>query len=99
MVVGPETGARHRSMHYLQLLPGTATEPLRHEGQECVYYVASGDGEIEEVETGETVEIHRGSMMLVPPSVGYVIWSSGGEELVVVGGPCSAPVLVATPVS
>ncbi|MDQ2744568.1 MAG: hypothetical protein M3Z66_20055 [Chloroflexota bacterium] len=89
MVVGPESGARFRSMHYLALSPGTATRSLCHEEAESVYYIAAGVGEIKDIASLESAPLHPGSMILVPPTVEYVLHAGGSEDMIVVGGPCN----------
>ena len=84
-VVGPATGAKHRSMWVLDLEPGTATIELRHPS-EAVYYVVWGDGHVLVPAAGEALVLGPGAMVHVEAGAAYTLVADG-EALRVVGGP------------
>lgn len=87
-LVWPGTGAHMRSMHRISLANGGLTTSLRHP-MEAVYYVISGEVDVEDVDTRTRHRVGPGGMFLVDPGTGYRIAASGnGSELV--GGPCPA---------
>jgi quercetin dioxygenase-like cupin family protein len=85
VVVGPHTGARHRSMCAIRLAPGAATVELRHPS-EAVYYVERGTGRAVGVQGGEQLELKAGAMVHVAPGTPYVL-EAGETELELLGGP------------
>lgn len=85
-LVWPGMGARCRSLHHIQLEPGSRTIDFRHEG-EAVYYVLSGAAIVTDVENERGAEASAGSVIHVEPSTLYFIAADGGETTIV-GGPC-----------
>jgi quercetin dioxygenase-like cupin family protein len=85
VIVGPHTGARHRSMCAIHLAPGAATVELRHPS-EAVYYVERGTGRAVGVEGGEHLELEAGAMVHVAPATPYVV-TAGETGLELLGGP------------
>jgi quercetin dioxygenase-like cupin family protein len=83
-VVGPATGAEHRTMAVLELPPGAGTRLLRHPG-EAVWYVDSGRGEALVAE-GDDFDLDPGTMIHVAPGAAYAL-RAGDEPLRVLGGP------------
>jgi mannose-6-phosphate isomerase-like protein (cupin superfamily) len=86
-LVWPGTGAHMRSMHRISLESGGRTVSLRHP-MEAVYYVISGEVDIEDLDTGTRHRVGPGGMFLVDPGTGYRVSATDGAE--VVGGPCPA---------
>ena len=87
-LVWPGTGAHMRSMHRISLEGGGRTISLRHP-MESVYYVISGEVDVEDLDTRANHRVGPGGMFLVDPGTGYRIAAgSDGSELV--GGPCPA---------
>ncbi|HEU4917598.1 MAG TPA: cupin domain-containing protein [Acidimicrobiia bacterium] len=87
-LVWPGIGAHMRSMHRISLEAGGRTVSLRHP-MEAVYYVISGELNVEDLDTRAKHRVGPGGMFLVDPSTGYRMWAgSDGSELV--GGPCPA---------
>ncbi len=87
-LVWPGSGAHMRSMHRISLSRGGVTTTLQHP-MEAVYYVMSGDVEVEDVGANTRHPVGPGGMFLVDPGTTYRISAnSDGSELV--GGPCPA---------
>lgn len=84
-VVWPGMGAQLRSIHRIQLGPGSRTVEMRHPG-EAVYYVVSGSGEACDLEADERQPLTPGAMAHIDESTTYVL-RAGDQGLVVVGGP------------
>jgi quercetin dioxygenase-like cupin family protein len=84
-VAWPGTGSRHRSMHRITLDAGGATIALGHPG-EAVYFVAHGEGEIDDLHAGVTHPLGAKTMVYVPRGSGYRV--SARTPMLVVGGPC-----------
>jgi quercetin dioxygenase-like cupin family protein len=84
-IVWPGMGARHRSMHYVCLPAGGASDEWRHRG-EAVYYVLSGSGWFEDRATGARHEVRAGLIAHVEAGTPYAMRAR--EPLVCVGGPC-----------
>ena len=82
-VVGPHTGAEHRTMVVLRLRTGSSTVELCHPG-EAVWYVVRGTGVARGGE-GDSVELDEGTMVHVEPGAAYTI--EAAEALELVGGP------------
>jgi mannose-6-phosphate isomerase-like protein (cupin superfamily) len=81
----PGMGAKHRAMHRIDLEPGGASVPMRHEG-EAVYCVTSGTAVVEDLDGGERHVLPARRIVYVPHGVGYRIASEDGATIH--GGPC-----------
>jgi quercetin dioxygenase-like cupin family protein len=81
----PGMGAKYRAMHRIELEPGGACVPMRHEG-EAVYHVTAGEAVVEESDSGEGHVLPAGRIFYVPHGAGYRIAS--GEGATLHGGPC-----------
>ncbi len=77
-----------RSMHRISLSGGGRTISLRHP-MEAVYYVISGEVDVEDLDTGTQHRVGPGGMFLVDPGTGYRV-SATNDGTEVVGGPCPA---------
>jgi mannose-6-phosphate isomerase-like protein (cupin superfamily) len=64
------------------------TRGLQYIAAEVVYYVAAGAGEIRHAGTHERFALKPGSMILVPRGAWYSIHSLGGQDMILIGGPC-----------
>lgn len=84
-LVWPGMGARKRSLHFIQLMPGRQTRRLRHDS-EAVYYVVKGEVIAIDLETDQTQEAVEGTMIFVEAGTTYVLHSVDSSD--VVGGPC-----------
>ena len=87
-LVWPGTGAHMRSMHRISLEGRGRTVSLRHP-MEAVYYVISGEVDIEDLDTRVKHRVEPGGMFLVDPGTGYRI-AAGSDGAELVGGPCPA---------
>jgi quercetin dioxygenase-like cupin family protein len=84
VVVGPHTGAEHRTMALVRLGDGEATATMTHP-DEAAWYVVGGAG-VARPEVGEELVLDEGSMVHVEPGAAYAL-VAGPEGLEVVGGP------------
>lgn len=84
-LVWPGMGARKRSLHFIQLMPGGQTCHLRHHS-EAVYYVIKGKVTTTDLGTNQTQEAVAGAMIFIEPDTAYVLHSAVSSD--VVGGPC-----------
>lgn len=87
-LVWPGAGAHMRSMHRISLGHGGVTASMQHP-MEAVYYVISGEVDVEDLVANTRQLVGPGGMFLVDPWTAYrMSASSEGAELV--GGPCPA---------
>ena len=84
VVVGPHSGAEHRTMAVVRLLDGAATATLVHPG-EAVWYVVRGGGTARP-EEGDELALDEGSMVHVEAGAGYA-FEAGEDGLELIGGP------------
>ena len=64
---------------YGRLAPGNWTTPTKLEGQQEVYYVLGGEGEI--TAGGDTAKLRKDMAVLMPAGLEFVMKSTGGEPL------------------
>ena len=64
---------------YGRLAPGASTTPSRLEGQQEVYYVLSGEGEI--AAGGDAAKLHKDIAVLVPAGLEFLMKATGDEPL------------------
>jgi mannose-6-phosphate isomerase-like protein (cupin superfamily) len=64
---------------YGRLAPGNWTTPTKLEGQQEVYYVLGGEGEI--TAGGDTAKLRKDMAVLMPASLEFVMKSTGAEPL------------------
>jgi mannose-6-phosphate isomerase-like protein (cupin superfamily) len=78
----PEKGA---VLHYTnffafgRLAPGAWTTPSKLEGQQEIYYILGGEGEV--TAAGETAKLHKGIAVLMPVGLEFVMHSMGDDPL------------------
>jgi mannose-6-phosphate isomerase-like protein (cupin superfamily) len=78
----PEKGA---VLHYTnffaygRLAPGAWTTPSKLEGQQEIYYILGGEGEI--TAAGDTAKLHKGIAVLMPVGLEFVMRSMGDDPL------------------
>jgi quercetin dioxygenase-like cupin family protein len=82
-VVGPSSGAQHRTMAVVELPANARTVHLCHPG-EAVWYVVEGGGSV--VADSGSLALDLGAMIHAMPGAGYVL-TAGPDGLRVVGGP------------
>ena len=74
-----ELGSRNMSVTWLEV-PGGAEQALHsHEEAEQVYIVVSGGGTM--TVAGDTQEVERGDLVMVPPATDHSIANGGEAEL------------------
>jgi len=64
---------------YGRLAPGASTTPSRLEGQQEVYYVLGGEGEI--AAGGDAAKLHKDIAVLVPAGLEFLMKATGDEPL------------------
>src|SRR5258705_1214364 len=64
---------------YGRLAPGAWTTPSHLEGQQEVYYVLGGEGEL--TAGGDTAKLHKSIAVLMPAGLEFVMKSTGDEPL------------------
>jgi mannose-6-phosphate isomerase-like protein (cupin superfamily) len=64
---------------YGRLAPGAWTTPSRLEGQQEVFYVLGGEGEI--TAGGDTAKLHKDVAVLMPTGLEFIMKSTGDEPL------------------
>jgi mannose-6-phosphate isomerase-like protein (cupin superfamily) len=78
----PQKTAVLRAANFLaygRLAPGASTVPSQLEGQQEVFYVLGGQGEI--TAGGESAQLHKDVAILMPASLEFVMKSVGNEPL------------------
>ena len=89
VVMWPGTGAKHRTMHLIDLQDGAGTVPFQH-GGESVYYVIAGRGAVKDLAGDSETALDEGAMVHVGPGDRYAFRADAGADLRLVGGPCPA---------
>ena len=64
---------------YGRLAPGNSTTPTKLEGQQEVYYLLGGEGEI--TAAGDTAKLRKDIAVLMPAGLEFVMKSTGAEPL------------------
>jgi len=80
----PRAGAVLRFVNsyvYATLPPGGSTQPTRLNGQQEIYFVASGRGTV--AAGGQTAGLHRNVAVLMPANLEFTLKSSGDEPLAI----------------
>lgn len=85
-LVWPGNGARYRSLHRIELSPGSATVTQRHPG-EAVYTILEGDATVIDANSHDEATLVVGAMVHVDPDTAYR-FVAGRNGAVLVGGPC-----------
>ncbi len=67
------------SYKYATLAAGATTRPTRLDGQQEIYFVASGEGML--TAGGQTAALHRNIAVLMPANLEFTLKSSGAEPL------------------
>jgi mannose-6-phosphate isomerase-like protein (cupin superfamily) len=77
-----ELGSRNLTVNWLEV-PAGASEGLRsHEEAEQVYVVVSGTGKMSA--TGDTQDVERGDLVLIPPATDHSVNNDNAETLVLI---------------
>ena len=64
---------------YGRLAPGAWTTPSKLEGQQEIYYILGGEGEI--TAGGDTAKLHKNIAVLMPAGLEFVMKSTGDDPL------------------
>jgi mannose-6-phosphate isomerase-like protein (cupin superfamily) len=78
----PRAGAVFRFLNsyvYATLPPGGSTQPTRLDGQQEIYFVASGKGTV--AAGGQTADLRRNVAVLMPANLEFTLKSTGDEPL------------------
>jgi mannose-6-phosphate isomerase-like protein (cupin superfamily) len=78
----PHPGAVFRFLNsyvYATLAAGASTQPTRLDGQQEIYFVASGKGAV--TAGGETADLYRNVAVLMPANLEFTLKSTGDEPL------------------
>src|ERR1700736_6548690 len=78
----PQKSATLRAANFLaygRLAPGAWTTPSQLEGEQEVYYVLGGQGEV--TAGGDTAKLHKNVAVLMPAGLEFVMKSTGDEAL------------------
>lgn len=89
VVMWPGTGAKHRTMHLIDLQDGAGTVPFQH-GGESVYYVIAGRGAVRDLAADSETALDEGAMVHIEAGDRYAFRADAGTDLRLVGGPCPA---------
>ena len=87
-VIWPGNGAKHRSLHVIDLESGASTIALLHPS-DCVYYVMKGSGRIENIASGEMTALGEGAMVHIDAGDNYKLHADA-QGFSILGGPCPA---------
>jgi len=87
-----ELGSRNMSVTWIEVPSGVDQELHSHEEAEQVYVITSGRGSM--TVAGDTQEVSRGDLVMVPPATDHSIANPGASELCCVSVQ-SPPVTVA----
>ena len=80
----PHAGAVLRFLNsytYATLAPGASTEPARLQGQQEIYFVASGKGTV--TAGGQSANLYRNVAVLMPANLEFTLKSTGSEPLAI----------------
>jgi mannose-6-phosphate isomerase-like protein (cupin superfamily) len=78
----PQMGAVLHYTNFLaygRLAPGAWTTPSKLEGQQEIYYILGGEGEV--TAGGDTAKLHKGIAVLMPVGLEFVMRSIGDDPL------------------
>lgn len=85
-VIWPGMGARHRSMHYLEIPAGESSRSFVHKESEAVYLVKQGRGRFVDLDTGESHPVKADRMVYLEAGTRYRM--EADDSMVCIGGPC-----------
>lgn len=83
-ILWPGNGARYRTVNIIDLSERGRTIDLNH-AQECVYYIAEGNGVVRDLASGEGQDLVEGSMIHIGPQDGYRL-EAGLQGMKAIGG-------------
>jgi mannose-6-phosphate isomerase-like protein (cupin superfamily) len=77
-----ELGSRNLSVNWIEVPSGASEELRSHEEAEQAYIVVGGTGTMSA--TGDTQELARGDLVLIPPATEHSVANDGAEPLALV---------------
>jgi mannose-6-phosphate isomerase-like protein (cupin superfamily) len=77
-----ELGSRNLSVNWLEVPAGASEELRSHEEAEQVYVVVGGSGTMSA--TGDTQQLERGDLVMIPPATDHSVANEGPEALALI---------------
>ena len=74
-----ELGSRNLSVNWIVVPPGASEDLRSHEEAEQAYIVVEGQGSMSA--TGDTQQLARGDLVLIPPATDHSVANDGSETL------------------
>jgi quercetin dioxygenase-like cupin family protein len=92
MIVWPGVGAWTASMNYVRMEAGEENEVHSHSESEDTIVILEGNGSVDDLTNGRTLEFSAGDVIHVPVSVVHAVRANRGSPVVSAGGPCPADI-------
>jgi quercetin dioxygenase-like cupin family protein len=92
LVVWPGVGAWTANMNYVRMEPGEENVAHAHAESEDTIFILSGEGTIDDLDSGRSYSFHEGQVVHVPAGVRHRVRGDRGVRVESVGGPCPADV-------
>ena len=94
MIVWPGNGGWTATMNYVRMRPGEENSAHVHAESEDTIVILEGRGSIDDLTHGETHEFRAGDVLHVPAGLWHAVRANRGANVVSVGGPCPADLLL-----
>ena len=92
MIVWPGVGAWTATMNYVRMEPGEENKVHSHLTSEDTIVILEGEGSVDDLTKGRTLEFSAGDVIHVPVSVVHAVRANRGSVVVSAGGPCPADI-------
>lgn len=93
-VIWPGVGAWNATLGYVRLEAGEANVPHVHERSEDTIFILAGEGTAHDYTNDRVMPFHAGCVVHVPVGVKHAVSADRGCEVISVGGPAPADVLM-----
>lgn len=93
MIVWPGVGAWTANMNYVRMEAGEENVVHSHSESEDTIVILEGNGSVDDVTNGRTLEFSAGDVIHVPVSIVHATRANRGSPVVSAGGPCPADIV------
>jgi quercetin dioxygenase-like cupin family protein len=94
MIVWPGNGGWTATMNYVRMRPGEENSAHVHAESEDTIVILEGRGSIDDLTHRQTHEFRAGDVIHVPVGLWHAVRANRGENVVSVGGPCPADLVL-----
>lgn len=92
LIVWLGSGSQTANMNYVDMQPGERNVPHAHPNSEDTIFIVDGEGTIEDLTHGITLEVREGQAVHVPAGIMHAVKADKGVHIESVGGPAPADV-------